>query len=698
MNKNAITKASLAGFCFGVDRAVELAMNAAGGENIYTLGPIIHNTQMVQSLENKGVKAIFAIDELPDESTLILSAHGTPKNVIDDAKMRGIMIIDATCPYVTKIHKIAAESFEKGRRLLVAGDENHTEVRGIIGHFCGKNGKNGEKSDGNGESIEKNLNLSPFVFKDEAEFEKLISTGKIAVDEPLALVAQTTFNIKLWEKIKKNVKKDCTNAEIFDTICKATHDRQLEAESLARKNDLMVVVGSQNSSNTKKLVEICEKYTRTVQIESANEIGDEMLRGAGKIGLTAGASAPKPIIEEAFNKMQELLNENLFEENFDEMDFEQMLEESLSALNTDHIVKGLVCAVTPSEVQVDIGRKQAGIIPAAELSDKNVDPREVCKVGDELELAVIKTNDETGITTLSRKKVEAMQSYNDIVKAFEEEKAVTGEIAAVVKGGLTATSNGVRIFIPGSRTGVNRNDDLNGLVGKSFNVKIIDMGARRRVVGCIKDDVMSQKSAANSELWESIELGQKRTGTVKSLQSYGAFVDIGGMDGLVHVSELTWGRIKHPSEVLEIGQEIEVSVDKIDREAGKISLGYKKAEDDPWLKIASEHKVGDELSVTIMRIANFGAFAEVVKHVDGLIHISQISHERVENANKVLNVGQSVRVQITEIDLESKRIALSMKALIADPNAAKEEEDFSDNPHVVADEEKNVPTDEVVAE
>ena len=700
--KNNITKASLAGFCFGVDRAVELAMNAASRENIFTLGPIIHNTQMVQGLEKRGVKAVLSVEELPLKSTLILSAHGTPKSVIDLAKSREIGIIDATCPYVTKIHRIAAESFEKKRRLLVAGDENHTEVKGIVGHFCSKTEKNCEIFTKNDENIEKNINFAALVFKDDLDLVKMISKGKIAIDEPLTIVAQTTFNINLWKKIKEIVKKDCTNAEIFDTICKATHDRQLEAESLARTNDLMVVVGSQNSSNTKKLVEICEKFTNTVQIESSDEIDEKMLSGASKIGLTAGASAPKPIIEEAFLKMQELLNTNLPEENTEDMNldmnFEQMLEESLSALNTDHIVKGIVMAITPTEIQVDIGRKQAGIVPIDELSEKGVNVKNIYQVGDELELAVIKTNDETGITTLSRKKVEAMQSYNDIVKAFEEEKSVVGEITAVVKGGLTATCNGVRIFIPGSRTGVGRGDNSDALIGKSFNVKIIDMGSRRRVIGSIKEDVVAQKSAASSELWESIELGQKRTGAVKTLTNYGAFVDIGGMDGLIHVSELTWGRIKHPSEVLEVGQEVEVSVDKIDREAGKISLGYKKAEDNPWLKIENEYKVGDEISVTIMRITDFGAFAEIIKGVDGLIHISQISHTRVENVNKALTIGQSVKVQIIDIDLEAKRVALSIKVLTPDPNAVKEEEDFSDNPHVVADEEKIVPADENAAE
>lgn len=649
-----IILAKSAGFCFGVNRAVTIVNNLLEeGKKVTTLGPIIHNPHMVAELAERDVEIADTPNDLSSmDRTLVIRSHGVPQSVIDEIEQKGISYENATCPFVSKIHQIVKDNSREGKVVLIAGDENHPEVQGIVGHCEGEH----------------------YIFKNYEDLGKLLKKLENIENISICVVAQTTYDVKEWKNCLKLLKKVYTNAKIFDTICSATSIRQSEAEELASISDIMVVIGGRQSSNTAKLFSVCKSNCeRTYLIESAAELDDIALIDADIIGITAGASTPARIIKEVFNTMTENIEKT---ENTAE-NFAELLEESLKNFNTDEKVHGVVVGIAPNEVYVDVGRKQAGFIPLAELSnDPNAKAEDLVKIGDELDLLIMRTNDQEGTIMLSKKRLDAIKVWDEIIKANEEDTPVTGFVTDVVKGGVIAVANGVRVFIPASQATATRGEPLENLLKKEVSFKIIEVNkGRRRAVGSIRAILKEERQKLADKFWETAEIGKKYTGTVKSLTSYGAFVDIGGIDGMIHISELSWGRIKHPSEVVKVGDTVEVYIKDLDREKGKISLGYKNTEDNPWEILKRDYPEGTVTEATIVGMTDFGAFANILPGIDGLIHISQISTERIEKPQDVLKIGDKVTVKITKIDFDKKRISLSIRELLEDQKSEEATEE-----------------------
>lgn len=655
-----ITVAASAGFCFGVNRAVNIVLDLiAENKLVSTLGPIIHNKQMVLELESKGVTAVDSCEETENGRTLVIRSHGVTEDVykyLSDSKTE---FVDATCPFVAKIHRTVSQQSDLGRTILIAGDENHPEVQGIIGHCHGNS----------------------YTFRNEEELIKLSDKFPFLKNIDVSVVAQTTFDVEEWKKCLKTLKKVYTKSNFFDTICNATSQRQSDALKLAQCSDLMIVIGGRHSSNTNKLYEICKKCcNRTYLIETADELKDISFRDDDKIGITAGASTPASIIKEVLDRMSEINKSGETVENMNEQNFEEMLEESLKNLNTNDKVRGVVVRIAPNEVFVDLDRKQTGYIPVDELSnDPTAKPEDIVKVGDELELLIMRTNDQEGMMMLSKKRLDAAKGWEVLEKALEDNEILTGVVTEVVKGGVIAVCNGVRVFIPASQATASRNDSLESLLKTNVEFRLLEINKqRRKAVGSVRSVLKEKIKAAREAFWSTVEVGKKYTGTVKSLTSYGAFVDIGGVDGMIHISELSWTRIKNPSEVVNVGDTVEVYVKAIDTEKGNISLGYKKDEDNPWTKFTSNYNVGDVIDVTIDGMSSFGAFAVIIPGVKGLIHISQIADRRIDKPQDELNVGQVVKVKITAIDNEQKRVSLSIRALLEENSEKAAEIDASE--------------------
>ncbi len=662
--------AKTAGFCFGVDRAVNLVYELVNrGERVCTLGPIIHNSQLVSDLESKGVKIIDTIDDAPEGYTVVIRTHGVDKTVIDTAKSIKINYVDATCPFVSKIHRIVTDCPD-GTVTLIAGDENHPEVIGIRSYCRGES----------------------YVFKNENELTEILDKHSLGDEKSLICVSQTTFSLKEWKKCEKILKKLYTNCKIYSTICNATADRQEEAATLSRECDAMIVIGGRHSSNTCKLRDVCSANADTYLIETADELNQIDLNAYEMIGVTAGASTPSVIIKEVLKSMSEEIIEKEVEatdvvaetaDNADkankpavkasadgEATFEEMLEESFREDETSKVVRGTVVSITPTEVFVDVeGRKQTGVIAFDDLSSEPISsPEEAVAIGDELDLVIMKTDDSEGVLKLSKKLVDQFKGWEDIVAAKENDEILEGTVTAVVRGGVIVVAKGSRVFVPASLTGVPRGQELDILKNTTARFKVIDINPqRRRAVGSIKVVANEEKKAQQEAAWANLKEGMKITGTVKSLTSYGAFVDIGGIDGMIHISELSWNRIKHPSEIVNVGDVVEVTVKKLDDEKRKISLGFKKIEDNPWEILKNEYPVGTDCKAKIVSIAAFGAFANIIPGIDGLIHISQISWERIKTPADVLNVGDEVDVRIIDIDFDKKRVSLSMKERIEKP-------------------------------
>ncbi len=738
--------ADKAGFCFGVDRAVKIAYDTAKdkGKNIFTYGMLIHNHDVTADLESMGVCCIENIYDIPKGSVVIIRAHGISEAEQNILIEKNAQIIDATCPFVKRIHKIVKEEYSNGRQIVIAGDKNHPEVKGING-WC--------------------QNSAIIIGADENYDEILQNNGEI----PLSLVAQTTMRKEKVKKIEKNLKKHFTNVNFFDTICSATEERQLAAKKLSEECDVMLVFGGRNSSNTEKLYEICcEGCKDTYKVENAKELNElaHLLKNKKlkKVGITAGASTPDKVIKEAKLTMAEITNE---------MNFAEALEETLKPLTTGDIVKGVVIGITPTEVQVDIDGKYDGVIPANEMTnDPSADLKSLVKVGDEVDVFVVHVSDRDGVVTLSKKKIDAEKGLQELREDFEAATVLSGRIVELVKGGIVTIAKGIRVFIPASEAAERFVEDLGSLLNTEVSFRIIKMDkdrrGRLRVVGSIKSvakelsakkaeefwaaaevnkkytgtvksltkfgafidlggvdglihiselsdarinhpsevvkvgdsidvyikdmdketgkislvkELEADKKAREAAFWASLEVGKSYSGTVKSITAFGAFIDLGGVDGLVHVSELSWARIKHPSEVVAVGDTLEVYIKDVDVDAKKISLGHKKEEDSPWYQATKDLKVGDNIKCKVVRILPFGAFAEVAPFVDGLIHISQIANTRIEKPSDVLNIGDEVEVQVTEINNDTKQIGLSRKVLLPDYVAEAEkvvEEEVAD--------------------
>ncbi len=739
-----IIVAESAGFCRGVRRAVELARQTGeetGG--CWMLGDLIHNRFVVEELEAQGVRKTGDSGSLGPGDTVVIRSHGELKSVVEDLESRGVRCVNAACPHVIRIQRLVAQAEAEGRQPIIIGEANHPEVAGIAS-WC----------------------THPLVFDGPEAVQIWLDDPARDREIPVTVVAQTTCIRKLFESSWKIIKKECTNAKIFDTICDATHKRQSEAAEIASRVDVMVVVGDRKSANTKHLTEICMKSCprvlqieaaaelsaddfdgcsvagltaggdrksantkhlteicmkscpRVLQIEAAAELSADDFDGCSVAGLTAGASTPAGIIKEVYTTMSEEIRAAEGKEE----SFEELLNQSFKTLNNGDRVTGIVTAITPTEVQVDVGAKQAAYIKLSELSDDpSVKPEDIVHVGDEIETWVVRVNDVEGYAELSKKRLDAAKVWENIEQAVEDKTVLDGIVTEENKGGIVVSVKGVRVFVPASQSGQPRGADLSEMKGQKVQLRITEVNrarrrvvgsirsvtdearraaqsgqprgadlsemkgqkvqlritevnrARRRVVGSIRSVTDEARRAAQEEIWSTIEEGKRYTGTVKSMTSYGVFVDIGGVDGMVHISELSWSRIKTPSEVCKVGDTMEVYVISFDPEKRKISLGVKDHSVDPWNVFMNKYSVGDVANVRIVKLMTFGAFAEVVPGVDGLIHISQIADRRIEKPEDVLSEGQMVDVKITAIDEEKQKISLSIRALLA-PAADEEYE------------------------
>lgn len=667
--------AKTAGFCFGVDRAVNMAYELANsGARAATLGQLIHNSLVTDDLAAKGVRIISSPAEAQRGETVIIRAHGVAAEVYEELKGTGAEICDATCPFVKKIHRIVAENSGEDTEVFIAGDPNHPEVIGIKGHCKGE------------------VN----IFNSEAELDEIIKNDGKNYDKRIIAVSQTTFSQKVWKICKEKIKKYYTNAKIFDTICFATRERQDEAALISKQSDMMIIIGDCHSSNTAKLKAVCSENCDTYLVERAAELNTINFSHCATVGVTAGASTPSAIIKEVLFAMSEIVNEttNIQVEEVpsevaaaEDMDFSAALEESLNNMSTDQRVKGVVMGITPTEIQVDIGRKHAGFVPMDEYSaDPNADAAKELKVGDTLDLIIMKTNDAEGTVMLSKRRFDAQKAWTDIIAAEEDGRVLEGTVAEVIKGGILVVSGGVRIFIPASLATERKDEPLEDLLKKTVKFRIIEVNKqRRRAVGSIRAVLKDMRKEAAEAFWAQAEVGQKYHGVVKSMTNYGAFVDIGGVDGMVHISEMSWKRIKNPAEVFSIGQEVDVYIKALDAENKKISLGYRRDEDNPWEILRKNYPEGSVIEAEIVGLTTFGAFARIIPGIDGLIHISQIADRHISKPQDVLTVGDKVTCKITAIDFDKKRVSLSIRALI---EPAAEE----------ASEEEAAPAEEAVEE
>ncbi|MBE6991029.1 MAG: bifunctional 4-hydroxy-3-methylbut-2-enyl diphosphate reductase/30S ribosomal protein S1 [Ruminococcaceae bacterium] len=667
-----ITIAKTAGFCFGVNRAVDMVWSTVeNGKKCVTYGPIIHNRHVVNRFAEHGV---FELDGEPQPGTaVILRSHGVSADVYKRLEELGVEYVDATCPFVARIHSIVKDAENRGRLPVIIGTRTHPEVQAIAGH-C----------------------KSSIVFQSSDEIEEYAESNPIDPETPITVVSQTTNTKNKFNSCIEILKKLYTNPEIFDTICSATENRQTEAMALAASCDAMIVIGDTGSSNTKRLAEIAAENCPITQfIDNADELDLSLFKNCNTVGITAGASTPQWIIKEVYTKMSEELKiqesaeevveavetapaaeENSVEE---EESFEALLDKSFKTLRSGEKVTGIVTAISQSEISVDLGAKQSGYIPVAEFSD---DPtakvEDLFKIGEEVEAYILRVNDVEGTVMLSKKRLDSVKSWDDIETAREERTVIEAVVTEENKGGVVANVRGIRVFVPASQTGLAKDAPMSDLLKQKVRLRITEVNkARRRVVGSIRAVQYEERKAAAEQVWAEIEEGKKYQGTVKSLTSYGAFVDIGGVDGMVHVSELSWNRIKNPAEVVSVGDSIEVYVISFDTEKKKISLGYKTAETNPWNIFVNNYQIGDVADVKIVKLMTFGAFAEVVPGVDGLIHISQIADRRIGKPGDVLTEGETVQAKIIDIDLEKQKISLSIRALLqdeAEANVGEEDE------------------------
>ncbi len=628
-----IIVAKNAGYCFGVKEAIQKtfhAVNLHKYKQINTYGPLIHNPQVVQKLESMGVQSIDDIQDGKD-SIVIIRSHGIPLEIYEEAKKHNVEVIDATCPFVRKVQKIVYEYHQKGYSIVIMGDPAHPEVIGINGWCENK----------------------AYILNNVSQVDSLPNFDK------LCIVAQTTITSELWNAILKELTLKATVVAPFNTICVATRERQSSCAQVAQQVDAMIIIGGYHSSNTQKLLQISEKYCKyTYHVETAKDLPIDIIKKMNKIGVTAGASTPDWIIKEVIEKMSSM------DENYNEMmNMMEEIENSLRVPRRGHIIKGKVIHVTDSEIMVNIGYKSDGVIPKHEIShDLSVNPRELVKEGDEIEVYVLKTDDGEGNVLLSKKRIDSEKGWETVEAAVSQGTTLEVKVVEVVKGGVIAVSNELRGFIPASQLSTSYVNNLNDFLGKQLAVNVIDFNREKRKIVFSHRALLEKENVEKRKtLWQNIEKGSVIEGEVKRLTNFGAFVDIGGIDGLVHISDLSWGRVSQPSEVVKVGDHIKVVVLDFDQDKNKISLGLKQITQEPWENIHAKFAIGDIVEGKVVRLADFGAFVELAPGLDGLVHISQISDKHISKPSQEVHIGQKVTVKILEINIETKRISLSMK-------------------------------------
>jgi len=651
--------ADKAGFCYGVKRAVEIAQhirNSQKGPPVYTYGSLIHNPQLVAKLEEKGIQAINKSSDA-EYGTLIIRSHGVGPKTISELKNK-FTIIDATCPFVAKAQKLVKKYYDQGYQIIILGDCSHPEVAGL-------------KEWANNEAI---------VIKNTKELEN------VALNAKVALVAQTTQKKELFEEITSILKAKADEVIGCNTICPATRERQDAARDLAKVVDVMIVIGGKNSSNTKKLAEICrDTGTVTYHIEDPQEIQENWFANVHKVGVTAGASTPDWIIEEVIQKMTDLnekanqgMQENLEQQaDLNANDAELQMASGVKEVRKGDIVEGKVIKIAENEVVVDFGGKSEGIVPLNELSIRNnlANPSELINIGDSLMLMVIKEENEEGQPVLSKKRADRILAWEKLEEAMQSKKELKAPVIEVVKGGVLVDV-GIRGFVPASLLERGYVEDLNEYLGKELRLRVIEIDKeKQRVVLSQKVILEEEYEQKKKELWEQLSVGQVKKGIVKRLTNFGAFVDIGGVEGLLHVSELAWERVNHPSDVLKEGQEIEVKIIGLDKENQKISLSLKELLADPWKTKIANYKENDVVIGKVLRTAPFGAFVELEPGLEGLVHISQLANRHVAKTEDAVKSGDEVKVKILKIDEDNKKISLSIKqAADVVPEPKKDEE------------------------
>ncbi len=644
-----IITAKSAGFCFGVNRAIEACYNEIEkGGRIVTYGPLIHNKNVNKDLENKGVKSVDTLDGC-EGATVIIRSHGVGKAVYDELERRNIHYVDGTCPFVKKIHNIVRKKRDEGYEVIIIGDGKHPEVIGING-WC----------DNSAITVDNVDDAQKLILDDEKKY---------------AVVVQTTFRENKFYDILKILKEKSEKITEENTICSATEERQTEAVKISQNVDKMLVIGDKGSSNTQKLYEICRKNCRnTYYIETIEDLVLNNCKFNDKIGITAGASTPPAIIKEVITTMSEMDGVKNTMEG-EELTFEQMLNDSFVTLHTGDVVKGTVISTAGEEVSVNLGYKSDGIIPRGEFSsDASVVPSKVVQPGDEIEVFVVRVNDGDGNVLLSKKKVESQKGMEEIEKAFEEKATVTGKVVKIVKGGLIAVANGIQVFIPSSQVAGRFVEDLSVYDGTDLTFNIIELDrAKHRIIGGRKALLAKEAEEKKAAVFATLEAGKKVTGTVSRITDFGAFVDLGGVDGLIHISEMSWGRISNPKEVLSEGDTVEVVVLDVDKEKSKISLSLKDVTPNPWTMAAEKYVVGSVVEGKVVRMVPFGAFIELEPGVDGLVHISQIANKRVEKPEDELKIGETIKVKVIDVNAEQKKISLSKKEAEAPVEEATEE-------------------------
>ena len=642
-----LTIASHAGFCFGVRRAVaEAERLLAEGQTIYTLGPVIHNPQVVASLEARGAKVVSSPEEVPPGATALIRAHGVGRSTIEALEARNVAVVDAACPFVKRIHALADEAAGRGLDVIVIGDREHPEVKGILGW-----------SRGRGHAVET-----------DADAEALAIEGRALV------VAQTTITQERFDRLCGILKGRGLDIDIRNTICQTTPVRQKEAAEIARQVDVMLVIGGRNSSNTKRLYELCRAICpRTYLAETADEIKNIEISPSDHIGITAGASTPDGTFKEVVARMSDIKNQEQekLQETTAEPDFAAEYEKTLVQLRPGQTVTGKVVQITEDEVCVNVGYKADGLVKKSDLSTPDV------KIDDEIEVEVVKVNDGEGNVLLSQRNIVNRKVWDAIVAAYEAEEVVKGIGKESVKGGLIADVMGIRAFIPASLLSLRYVEKIDEFVGQEMDLKIIEIDkSKKRVVASRKAVLQAEEAARKAEAWDKLVEGEVVKGIVRRLTSFGAFVDIGGVDGLVHVSDLAWKRVGHPSEVVSVGQEIDVKILKLDRERDRISLSYKATQPKLWDIAGEKYVPGTVVTGKVVRILPYGAFVELEPGLDGMVHISQCAPTRIEKVEDAVNVGDEIRVKILSVDTEAKRISLSIREVLADEamEAVSEEE------------------------
>lgn len=620
-----IIVAKNSGFCNGVRRSVDLA-NKASEKNIktYTLGPLVHNPTQVKMLEKKGVSVVDENEVLKiKNSQIVIRSHGVSENLKENLKNNSNEVVDATCPVLLNIYKKIIEKENDGYTVVIIGDKEHPEIKAMASYV-----NNG------------------IIIKDETEAKNITNMSKLYV------VSQTTNRIDFFENIAHELEKTNDDVVIENTICNATRLRQEACKSLSKEVDCMIVVGGFNSSNTNKLYQIAQKYCENVQrIETVKDLPLQKLSNFNIIGVIAGASTPDQVIEEVVNRMDDLTNEELM----------NSIEDSMKKIYPRDVVNGTIIDVKDDEVFVDIQYRADGIVKLDEMTEEQREnPKDNFEIGQEVEVYVIKLDDGEGNVSLSTRRVEGMKNWKNLREAYENDQTVEGDVTGANKGGLTARVMGINGFVPASQIAPYFVKNFKKFVGEHWDLKIISIDERKNRLVLSRKDIVEEKL---DEQWDELEEGQVITGKVARLTDFGAFIEIGSLDGLLHVSDIAWTRVEHPKDVLNIGDDIEVKILKLNKEKNRISLGRKQLLEKPFAEFTNEHEVGDVITGKVVNLLDFGAFVEVSEGVEGLIHVSEISWDHVEKPSDELNVGDEVEVKILSIDPEEEKIGLSIKAL-----------------------------------